>query len=871
MSYPPPHNGQYPPQYLQQPQHHQPHPQPSQYNVSPNAPYPQYGKPMLYPQVLIPAYPAYGQQHQQPQYHHQQQQQQQQPLPRQYVSPPSTSFQPQAPPSHYVHGHPSPTPQYGGRAATSPAVPVTGHAPSPALPPSPYYSISSPSMPNAYGQYPAAAQVSSPTRPQPRPATQPQPASSAASPASAPAPQQIPQVVIPARPPASSPEVPQKMPAKAPAKKQLQRLQSQPSVEKESKPPIDYQVLLLALADEYFNAAHSKGTMVALQRREMEMEEYYKLVATGLGCLEAVLKNWRLQPRTEALVRLRYARILFEETDNDIEAETALSKGIDLCDRNRMLDLKYSMQQLLARLLHKSNPKAAMKAVDGMIQDVEAYRHIAWEYAFRLLRVTLSLSSSSHQDFVAALHNLHRISNLANRNRDKAVSVISAVTEALAHLQQSTSSDSIEQAQRALAIARSHQLDDEVRDIPQISTLIQMVDISCSLLEYDINQSAQKLQIMQTLMDQKINDPHWRDDGSFSIPLNGKSVGPSSADTGDILQVENGTLVLTLNWLPQHDLYALCYFLSSVTMSAKNSHDGRKAEKYLEEGLRMIRGSFKAPQEIAESLVTAGKRIEWRRILYCNMLLQRIFLTASRTDWEQASQALKELRQAAKELGDNLPDTIQCLMEYAAGTIAQGTGDLTGALSAFQSPILRLSSSASKTSRNDPRRDTAILAALNTVLILRDPKHPMHSQLPSILSTVESFCKGSPNKYIQAAYYLVCATVQTDSTIQTKQYLQQALQSATAISNSQITCMTLTFMSWKYFRGVVGEQSEKSARAGRAMAKRANDRLWVSVTDEMLAETLERQGKGEEARSVREEGRRVMMGLPPALKKAEVN
>lgn len=489
---------------------------------------------------------------------------------------------------------------------------------------------------------------------------------------------------------------------------------------------------------------------------------------------------------------------------------------------------------------------------------------------------------------MAALHNLHRISNLANRNRDKAVSVIAAVTEALAHLQQSTSADSIEQAQRALAVARSHQLDDEVKDIPQISTLIQMVDISCSLLEYDINQSAQKLQIMQTLMDQKINDPHWRDDGSFTIPLNGKSVGPSSADTGDILQVENGTLVLTLNWLPQHDLYALCYFLSSVTLSAKNSHDGRKAEKYLEEGLRMVRGglhvfcfswlyltgiagSFKAPQEITESLVTAGKRIEWRRILYCNLLLQRIFLTASRTDWEQASQALKELRQAAKELGNSLPDTIQCLMEYAAGTIAQGTGDLTAALSAFQSPILHLSSSANKATRNDPRRDTAILAALNMVLILRDPKHPLHSQLPNIMSTVESFCKGSPNKYIQAAYYLVCATVQTDSTIQTKQHLQQALQQATTISNSQITCMTLTFMSWKYFRGVVGEQSEKSARAGRAMAKRANDRLWVSVTDEMLAETLERQGKGEEARGVREEGHRVMMGLPPALKKAEVN
>lgn len=29
------------------------------------------------------------------------------------------------------------------------------------------------------------------------------------------------------------------------------------------------------------------------------------------------------------------------------------------------------MQQLLARMLHKSNPKAAAKAVDKMIEDVE--------------------------------------------------------------------------------------------------------------------------------------------------------------------------------------------------------------------------------------------------------------------------------------------------------------------------------------------------------------------------------------------------------------------------------------------------------------------------------------------------------------------
>jgi stage V sporulation protein SpoVS len=251
-----------------------------------------------------------------------------------------------------------------------------------------------------------------------------------------------------------------------------------------------------------------------------------------------------------------------------------------------MLDLKYSMQHLLARMLHKTNPKASLKAVDGMIQDVEAYvifpslngsfsslisfryRHAAWEYTFRFLRVTLSLSSSSHQDSVQALQHLNKISAMASRNGDKAVAAMAAVIEALAHLQQGTGSDAIEQAQRAVAFARSHQLNDELRHIPQLVTLTQMVDICCSLLEYDVPQASQKLKVLQTLADETLNDPNWRADGSFSIPLNGKSAGPSSIDTGDILQVQNGMVLLSFNWLPQHDLYALSYFLSSITLSA---------------------------------------------------------------------------------------------------------------------------------------------------------------------------------------------------------------------------------------------------------------------------------------------------------------
>ncbi|KAL3457817.1 cohesin loading factor-domain-containing protein [Aspergillus heterothallicus] len=884
MSYPPSHNGQYSPQYLQQ--HHNLHPQQTiqpqllynnvnavNANAPASAPAYQYGKPTAYPQVMVPSYDNYGQMY--PPQPHQPQVLQQAPQPApppappqqappQYVNPSDIFQQPllaSSAPSSFSTHRPS---QYVAQSTVTAAGNNHHHSPTPTTStPVPSAPVLAPALAHnaiTSAKKPSVQIQSKHLQPSPAPQPQTKPKAVIATPP-APSPKPV-QVLVPA----PSPDVQQNIQRVHP-KKQTQKQPAQQSRQNAAKPGIDYQVLLLAMADEYLNAAHGQGTTVALIRKEMDLEEYYRLVATGLGCLEAVLKNWRLQPRVEALVRLRYARILFEETDNDLEAETALSKGIDLCERNRMLDLKYSMQHLLARMLYKTNPKAALKAVDGMIQDVEAYRHSAWEYAFRFLRVSLSLSSSVHHESTVALQHLHKISSMANRNGDKAVCAMSALIEALAHLQQVSSSDSIEQAQRAIAVVRSHQLNDELRHIPQLTTLVQIVDICCSLLEYDVVQSSQKLKVLQDLMDARLGDSIWRADGSFSIPLSGKSAGPSSIDTGDILQVQNGTLLLSFSWLPQHDLYALCYFLSSITLSCKNSYDGRKAEKFLQEGVRMLRGNFQSPQEITESLVSANRRVEWRRTLFCNLLLQQIFLACGRTDWDLASRTLKELVQETQALEDNFSGAIQCLMQYAAGIIAQARGDLSGALTAFQSPILSLSSSFSKTARNDPHRDVAILAAINTVLILRDPSHPSHSQLPSLLSTLDSFCRASTSKYIQAAYYLLCATVQTDSTIQTKQYLQQALQSATAIGNSQITCMTLTFMSWKYFRGVVGEQAEKSARAGQVMAKKASDRLWGSVTDEILADTLERQGKREEANGVREEGHRIMMGLPSALRR----
>lgn len=55
-------------------------------------------------------------------------------------------------------------------------------------------------------------------------------------------------------------------------------------------PPIDYTLLLLSLAEDYFAAAYGEGSLTAVVGGEGEMQPYYGLIATGLGCLEAVLK-----------------------------------------------------------------------------------------------------------------------------------------------------------------------------------------------------------------------------------------------------------------------------------------------------------------------------------------------------------------------------------------------------------------------------------------------------------------------------------------------------------------------------------------------------------------------------------------------------
>lgn len=649
-------------------------------------------------------------------------------------------------------------------------------------------------------------------------------------------------------------------------------------------PPLDYQLLLLSLAEEYFAAAYGYGSMADIARRETEMRSYYKMMATGLGCLEAVLKHFKMQPEREAIVRLRYATILFEETENSMEGEETLNKGIVLCDRHHFFDLKYNMQHLLARILFSKAHRAAFKFLDGILRDAEAYQHIAWVYAFRFLKVSMHLELSSHQDLIAALNLFRSIITLSSRYGDKAILAIGTTLEALTCLRISSSAEYIEEAQRALAVVRSLQLDPAIAELHQLTVLMSFVDLCCQLQQFEPHQAISKMQIMQNALKTVDSSQLWTNDGSFAIPMPSARMPSCKSQTGIVRRRNNDSVILMFNWMPKEDIYNVGYLLGGASMANRNTVDGQKSEHMLEEGIKrlecksmMMTRSFNSPDtcqgaqrensKVPKSITIASSQQTWREHMTCYMRLYLAFSLCARTSWSAAKEQQAKIEASVRSMA-NTPEPLLLLTVYLEAVIYQGTGNLTEALSLYQSSMLSLPAPPEQRSRSQVSLDISILSTLNTVLIIRSPSHPQRHLVPSLVSNLELLCLQNQNHQICSAYHLVAATTSSDTILLTKQYLQSALQASKQTDNKHLMCMVLNFMSWKFFRGVVGGQAETSARASQNLAQQCMNGLWMSVSAGLLGDTLEVAGRNEEAERARRSGMKTSGSLPQALQEA---
>ncbi|KAK4505256.1 hypothetical protein PRZ48_003219 [Zasmidium cellare] len=678
--------------------------------------------------------------------------------------------------------------------------------------------------------------------------------------------------------PSASRHIKQELPASSP----LTELASSQMPPTPTPANVNYQAVLLGLCDEYISAAYSMS--VGFSGAEVsgkDLDQYHSLLATGMGCLDSILRNYHVSdPRLEGRIRLRLASLLYEETDNDMDAEEVLTKGISLCERARLHDMKYAMHHLLARLWFKGGKtKAAIKAVDKLIIEVDKQKMIHWVYTFRFLRVTLGAQIAVTITETAALvRNLSAIVETAERNGHISVHVLANLLQALIHLRSRTP-ESVDLAQRSVASARMHQLAPEMQKMPRYQCLLDFIDLACSLIQFNNDQVNAKSETMQRNLDASAKNPAWDKHGDWQIslgqlPSSSMNIGP---DTGGILKkLDNGECAFAFQWLTKSQVHTLSYLLAGLASMNKNASHEQKAELYLGEGIKLAKLPI---GNSAQSLPSASAQHSTNNLLLMTLRLHAVFARCGRCDWDPALRGIASIRRDIEALESPPNDHALSLISYLEALCKHGLGDLQGALKLYHSNELRIDTTLDAKAAAGSVDPIRVLAALNSILIMR--YNGDRQAADQLLAMVQNACLTNPNtngndygsKPVESAFFILKATEDPYKSadniiIKTKQYLQSAVQAAKAAVNNQLLCIVMNIMTDLFFTNIVGGQAEKSAMAARSLATKSQDKLWTAVADDMCANTLERTGRIADAQSVRQEGQEALQHLPESLKAA---
>ncbi|KAK3378309.1 cohesin loading factor-domain-containing protein [Podospora didyma] len=634
--------------------------------------------------------------------------------------------------------------------------------------------------------------------------------------------------------------------------------------------------LLVCIAEECLAKANSVSQYVARSMSTADITEHHKLVATGLGCLEIAMKSNKLWPRLEARLCLRYASVLMEETNNIMEAETALTRGIAVCEKHRFVDLKYSSQFLLIKTLFQRQPKAAFKSIDGHIADCTTYKHVPWIYAYRFLRAAFHLQSGTAADHYA-LDNLRKIAAIATQRDDRAIYVLATLLEGLAHLS-SRKDDWTVRVQTCIAQASKLQLDDSVH-LPQLDVLLLLLDLACSLHEKAHQISAQKLNVVQKRLKELKHSSDWpASSREVLLPIRRMPNAPQtiSDDTRAILRPGDGAHdYLVLSTLSKQDAFALAFFFNGIVALYKSTELGTSSNLW-QEAIRLLEGEKlleddkvlgdTKPISPPPSLPEALKRADWARELasYTHILVG--LQAATLTDWERVKKCLEIVEAAEPSEG-----SLKTMTLYLKGVFCQGTARLDDALAVWKDEAFRIDArGAAKNNGSHVQSDLAILATLNRLWIMQETNYKNDIEATELLELLRPLCEDSPDLEIRTAYNLVLASIMVNPPLtinQVKKHIQQALTGASASSNPHCLSIAFNIMRSRLFENVVGEQALKSAKAAAVQAKKSGNVLWMSVADGMLAQSYEMQGAIAEARATRESGLRL---AHEALRKTEV-
>lgn len=620
--------------------------------------------------------------------------------------------------------------------------------------------------------------------------------------------------------------------------------------------PINTTPIMAAIAEECLQKARVAAHDVAMSSDESALTEYQGLITTSLSCFEAILRDRTLLPKQEALVRLRYASVLQEETENWMEAETALTKGVTLCDKHRLLDLKYCMQYAMLKVLFQRNHKAALKAADGHISDCEAYKHVHWYYAFRLLKAQFYLemnseSESGHANDRGALDNLKAIQKIAEVRGDHSMTILASLLEGLIILKSETDEKQPEKIQSCLAQVAKFQFDGSVQ-IVQLQILFLVLDFASSLNVDTTEGAATKLRKLQKAIDECEDWGNVKSDFLVPVKKQASSSKTISADTAGIIVTgdeQNQNDFVIVSFMTKMELRALVFAFSGLAALHKPSQ-AAKTPEFFREGLKILETWDKTtlgipygpPVPLSVALHQRSWRIDTQAYLCCVLGL----LAASHCHWKTTRMYIDKLQEIVSE---ETPTGIRLFMYYLTGSYFQGVGQLTDAMDIFKSSCYRLDST------NGPcfqagYGELALLAGLNRLWLMQHESCRNDDETSELIEELQPFCNNHWNKDLRTAWHNVAAALVTEPPQQLNQqktHIQTAMSGSRETSNVLGAAVTLCIMRSRFFENVMGDQALKSARAASKQAQRSGNMLWQSVADGMLAQSYDFQSQRDES------------------------
>lgn len=663
-------------------------------------------------------------------------------------------------------------------------------------------------------------------------------------------PKSHPKVVIP-RPPSHQLTSPTKA---APAQVQQKAL------------PADLSVMLLSAADEYIAAARDLGPLVVRRKKDSDVQQYYKLMSTAMGCMDAVLKKYNMQPRDEAKLRLRYASLLIEETDNTTEIEEILSKGVSLCGRCRLQDLRYSMLHLQARYQFQTNRRAAFKALDKNISEAETFQQIAWVYAFRFLKVSLLLQGTDRIETTPALQQLHAIDSHAAKRGDTAVSFACNALEAMVHLR-SSAQDHLTEVQRAIAQARSLQLTMSTERQGTFGTFFSVVDLACGVHQNNPD-SAKSTALVQATADENDNGLG-TENGVFTVKLDRTSGGTLTTDTGGIFRKNaEGRDELVFTWLPREDIKALCFHMCALD---QNVHE--KSLQLAKEAQSRCRDSMRRESTYALSISTACLQTQWRKILDWHAAFTLGLIAAHREDQETVREVLGSLTRRVAFAPYAKQQIYTQSLSYLEAVVDQMNGRFDAALATYSASTFAV---PDKNHASTLIGELGILAALNRLLVARDPAHADYENMDALLTQLSAACEDHASQYVRMAYTLVNAL---SAHGQTEIRHRTLINGTTTKShelfkrthNRDFVVMSLCYFTARWFIEPVTEKSLSAANAVRQHAKQSNKPLWIAVACGLLVRVFEHHNNTAEKEKYEEIYEKVRVKLPAPLRGDDID